>query len=353
MNILMRHSIDVFNSRYIAGWFLHFFNKDKPLHLRFISGGKKVGEIVANRYRKDVQLKRVHPTGFCGFDFSFPADVDITAHKSLDIYVDSQKKPFMKLSTADLKPALTQPIPKMLFMHIPKTAGTSFNSFMRMHVPEEAAAHHIEKYSSREYGSLARAKTYLAGHLPVHMLKQNFNMAEFDCYSIVRDPYRHLHSHLNWIKGIAAHKGSAFYKRHDPVIQKLAMKIAGLDFTDLKQVKNFIMCLQGFELDFFDNCQTRYFLDYRPDKVSVNDFKNTLTNIDLFNHVGLTEKYDQFKSAISSAYNLPEVSLPAAFNKTLYQPLYDCDSTDMREIFYPLIHSDLLLYETIEKRFTA
>lgn len=351
MNILLRHSIDVFNSRYIAGWILHFFQKDKPLQLSFVSGEKKVGEIIANRYRKDVQLKKVHPTGFCGFDFNFPTDVDITANKSLDIYIGSQKKPFIKLPTTDLKPALAHPIPKMLFMHIPKTAGTSFNSFMRMHLPAEAAAHHIEKYSSRKYGSLAEAKTYLAGHLRVEVLKKNFKMADFDCYSIVRDPYKHLHSHLNWLRSIAAQKGSAFYKQHDPVVQKLAMKIAELDFTDFQQVKKFVISLQGFELDCFDNCQTRYFLDYRPDKVSLNDFKNTLTNMDLFKHIGLTEKYEQFKSVVSSSYNLPEVSLPVSFNKTLHSRLYDCDSSDMREIFYPLIHADLLLYETVKARF--
>lgn len=351
MNIFVRHSIDVFNSRYIAGWFLHFFKTDKTITLRFVSGEKEIGEVVTNRYRKDVQLKKVHPTGFCGFDFNFPAEIDVTANKSLDIYIDGQEKPFKKLSTIHLEPAESHAIPPILFMHIPKTAGTSFNSFMRMHVPFDAASHHIEKFTSRKFSSLAEDKTYLAGHLRVEILKKHLNMAEFDCYSIVRSPYNHLHSHLNWLKGIAVQKGSAFFQQHGKEVQQLAIKIAELDFTDLRQVKKFVFGLQGFELDYFDNCQTRYFLDYRPEKVSLNDFQNTLTNMDLFKHIGLTEKYEQFKSVISSSYELPDVSLPDAFNKTMLPRLYDCNSDDMKEILYPLVHADMLLYDTIKARY--
>lgn len=351
MNIFIRHSIDVFNSRYIAGWFLQYFRKDRPIHLNFVSGENTIGEMIASRYRKDVQLKKVHPTGFCGFDFNFPTGLDITAHKTLDIHIDSKKKPFIKLSTAHLDPAQTQPLPKVLFMHIPKTAGTSFNSFMRMHVPFDAAAHHIENYSRNKFPALTKGKTYLAGHLRVEVLKKYFNLTDYDCYSIVRDPYNHLHSHLNWLKGIAVFKGSTFFQRHGKEVQQLAMKIVELDFTDFRQVKQFVFGLQGFELDYFDNCQTRYFLDYRPEKVSLGDFQNTLTNIDIFKHIGLTEKYDRLKTFISSSYDLPEVSIPVSFNKSMHPPLYDRNSDDMKEILYPLVHSDMLLYNMVKTRF--
>lgn len=351
MNLFVRHSIDVFNNRYIAGWFLHYFKKEQAIKLRFVSGNKKVGEVIANTYRKDVQFAKVHPTGFCGFDFNFPSEFDVTAYKNLEIYIDAQDKPFVKLPTTDLHQSVTQAIPPILFMHIPKTAGTSFNAFMRMHVPYDAASHHIENYSSRTYSSLAAENTYLAGHLRVEVLKKYFNMAEFDCYSIVRNPYNHLHSHLNWLKGIAVLKGTAFFKRHGKEVQQLALKIAELDFTDLEQVKKFVFGLQGFELDYFDNCQTRYFLDYRPEKVSLGDFQNTLSNIDLFKYIGLTEKYERFKFVISSSYDLPEMSLPDTFNKTMHPCLYDCFCEEMKEIFYPLVHADMLLYDRVKTCF--
>lgn len=351
MNLFVRHSIDVFNNRYIAGWFLHYFKKEQRITLKFVSGGRVIGEVTANLYRKDVELARVHPTGFCGFDFNFPPDVDLTLHKSLDIYIDGQQKPYMRLQTASLPKTVTHIIPPILFMHIPKTAGTSFNSFMRMHVPFDAALHHIENYSRLQYRQLAKEKKYLAGHLRIEVIKKYFDMAEFDCYTIVRNPYQHLHSHLNWLKGIAALKGSAFFQRHGRDVQQLAIKISELDFTDMSEVKKFVFGLQGFELDYFDNCQTRYFLDYRPEKVSLGDFKNTLNNVDLFNYIGITDRYERFRSVVSASYDLPEVTLPAAFNKTMHPRLYDCFCEDMKEIFYPLVHADLLLYDTIKTRF--
>lgn len=351
MNLFVRHSIDVFNNRYIAGWFLHFFKKEQAIKVRFVSGQRVIGEVTANQYRKDVELAKVHPTGFCGFDFNFPSDVDITMHHNLDIHIDGQEKPFVKLKTTTLPKSVNQALPQILFMHIPKTAGTSFNSFMRMHVPFDAASHHIENYSKSQYPALAEEKRYLAGHLRIEMIKKYFNMVEFDCYSIVRNPYEHLHSHLNWLKGIAVHKGSAFFQRHGKEVQQLAIKISELDFTDVCEVKRFVFGLQGFELDFFDNCQTRYFLDYRPKKVFRGDVQHTLHNLDLFKYIGLTEKYERFKSVISSSYDLPKVSLPVVFNKTLHPPLYDCSCDDMKEVLYPLVHTDLLLYSTIKNKF--
>ncbi len=176
-------------------------------------------------------------------------------------------------------------------------------------------------------------------------------MDRFDCYSIVRNPYSHLHSHLNWLKGIAVLKGSAFFQQHSKEVKKLAIKVAGLDFSKHSQIQKFVVGLKGYELDFFDNCQTRYFLDYRPEKVSHTDFHNTLENIELFTRIGLTEKYDQFKSFISSSYDLPEVSDISPVNKTMHPPLYDWDSDDMKEIFYSFVHADIHLYNTVQSRF--
>jgi hypothetical protein len=82
--------------------------------LRFASGNKEVDEVIANTYSKDVQLAKVHPMGLCGFDFNFPPEIDVTTHKNLEIYIDVQEKPFVKLPTTDLRQAATQAIPPIL-----------------------------------------------------------------------------------------------------------------------------------------------------------------------------------------------------------------------------------------------
>lgn len=352
MKLFIRHSIDVFNNRYIAGWFFHSFKKNTPLSLSFVSGNREVGNIEASLYRKDVQMKNVHPTGFCGFDYSFPEGVDITDSETLDIHLDGNARPFARLSTRRLQQGRAGDLPSILFMHIPKTAGTSFNAFMRLHVAREKQEHHIERFDTEKLVSLSREKTFLSGHLPVKDLKTLFEMEGIDCYSIVREPYRHLHSHLNWLKGIAANRGGAFFERHSKAVQKIALKIDRIDFTDPDQVAGYVEGLQGCELDFFDNCQTRYFLDYRPEKVSCDHFGQTLGNIELFRHIGLTEKYDRFREDIRSTYQLPEVNSPVLFNKAMQPILFDVKSSALREILKPLVKTDILLYDYIRERFS-
>jgi hypothetical protein len=274
-------------------------------------------------------------------------------NKTLDIHLDDETRPWLRLSTNYLQRTTTTDIPPVLFMHIPKTAGTSFNSFMRTHLPFNVMACHIEKYASDSFAALSRSKKYLAGHLTIEKFKNHFPISGFDCYSIVRSPYNHLHSHLNWLKGIATHSDSQFFKQHNTAVQQLAVKVSKVDFNNLLQVKKFVFGLRGFELYFFDNCQTRYFLDYCPQKVSRNDFQNTLENIDLFKYVGLTEEYDQFKEFVASTYRLPRVSLPEKINRMTGPRLYDPESKEIQEVLFPLVHTDMLLYGYISNHFSS
>lgn len=351
MNLLLRHSIDAFNCRYIAGWIFHSCKRTSPLRLHFVSGSERIGTIVANQLRKDVQHHTIHPSGLCGFDFNFPSGIDLRRNKTLDLYLDNRSRPFKRLSTKSLHAPDSKSLPPILFMHIPKTAGTSFNTFMRMHIQADGVENHIEQFPHDRYTILGMKKNYLAGHLPIGTLKHYFRLTKFDCFSMVRHPFHHLHSHLNWLRGIAANPRGEFFKQHNKTVQQLALKVRTLDFKNLAQVKNFVISLKAYELDFFDNCQTRYFLDYRPVKVSQSDFQQTVENIALFKHIGLTEQYGRFRDCISALYNLPVVSVPKKLNRAMFPRLYDPESSAFQEIFYPLVHADLLLYEYIRNRF--
>lgn len=325
----------------------------KPVKITFKSGGRTLGETYAKRHRKDVELKRVHPTGLCGFDFDFPSDVDITECETLDIYLNSSSRPFKRLSTKRLHVRHHQEMPPILFMHIPKTAGTSFNAMMRLYYPGDKAAFHIEGLPQQRYKEFAVEKNYLSGHLPVGKLKQFFSVKAYDCYSIIRTPFRNLHSHLNWLKGIARDRESVFFQQHNPAIQGLARKIDGIDFSSLQKVEKFVSELTGFERDFFDNCQTRYFLDYRPEVVTSADLPNALANIELFKYIGLTEKYDAFIQYIHNLYSLPHPPSQVICNASIVGKLYDDNLPDLQKIFLPLVETDLRIYKHVKERFSG
>ncbi len=349
--MFIRHSIDIFNSNYVSGWFFNRWNKKRNVKLTFKSGNNELGSTTADIYRKDLEIKRIHPTGFCGFNFNYPTDFDITAFATLDIFLDDNKKPFLQIPTTGLTKHQFQHLPNILFMHIPKTAGTSFNAFMRMHIPPSKIKIHLESHPSKEYPGLHRSHSYLAGHLTLEKLKTSFDLSGFDCFCILRSPDAHLHSHLNWLKGVAVHGNSEFFRQHNPVIQKLARKIADINFEQIDEIATFVKNIRHYELDFFDNIQTRYFLGYRPEKVDDKDYKNAADNLKFFKHVGRTETYKEFIQFIINYYQLPDTENPTVFNKAIEPPLYDITDPLVQEITAPLTATDKKLYTRVKALF--
>jgi hypothetical protein len=346
-----RYSVDIFNNRYISGWIFHRIWQTGDIILSFFSNDKKIGECSADNYRKDLQAKGIHPTGKCGFNFNFPSDFDVTQAATLDICLNGEKRPFLRLETAHLSPPVGHELPSLLFMHIPKTAGTSFNSFMRLQLPHEQIRIHIESLPLEKYCQLAANCSYIAGHLTLQKLKSCFDLSAFDSFTLIRDPHTHLHSHLNWLRGVGEHVNSGFFSQHNQTVQQLAKKIKGSDFSNIYKIEHFVSHLKDYELDFFDNMQTRYFLDHRPEKVSPSMLDEAEDNFGFFKHIGRTEQYSQFIKKFSSIYRIPVTDPPGSYNKAIEPALYDSADPVMQDIFSPLIETDLLLYSRIKTVF--
>ncbi len=348
--MFIRHSIDIFNNRYISGWIYSRLFPTQAVSLRFSCGGCEIGKVTADNYRKDLQIKGVNATGKCGFNFDFPVNTDFSQAPTLDIFINNRKKPFLRLSTEDFPPMTDHGLPKIMFMHIPKTAGTSFNSFMRLFVGHEKIRIHLESIDSGEYSRLAKDCMYLAGHLTLGKLQSFFDLSTFTCFTLIREPHAHLHSHLNWLMGIGRYEKSDFFNQHNKTIQALAKKVALLDFQDNGAVEHFVATLKNYELDFFDNCQTRYFLDYRPEKITTDHFEEVKKNLSVFKSIGITEQYDSFLEEFSSLFNLDTVERPTSFNKAIEPALYDISDDTMQHLFAPLLEADVLLYNQIKDR---
>ena len=318
-----------------------------------MADGIILGRFTNDGYRPDLLEQNLHPSGVCGFDFSFPEDFSPESCEWFALLFDSFSTPVVRIGCSQiemLKPTLSAPI---CFMHIPKTAGTSFNALARSCFSGDRFVTHIERLNEQELRQgLVRAH-YLAGHLPLYELERIVDLSNFELISIIREPYSHLHSHLNYVKGVrpSSTLEPHYNFRHNEAIKSLSDALNRIDFSSSAAIDRFVAGLQGFQLDFFDNIQTRYFLDYRPDRVGEEELRRACDNISRFSSVGLTESYERFKNRFCESIGVSPAEQRLRSNKSDFYHLFDVSDHSIREALAPLVRFDLRLYDCVSSQY--
>ncbi len=350
---LYRYSIDTFNGRFANGWCYHRLYKRKRLTLSIFGDGRLIGRTETGEFRKDLKKLGLHATGLCGFDYSFPPGFVAGHFHKLELFVTGLDTPLFTIRGTEVETLTPDQAQNVCFMHIPKTAGSSFNAFLRRCYPRDLYAPHLERLSADTLESVVESSRCLSGHLPWYRLRTLLKKKSCQLYSMIREPYRHLHSHLNYVRRICTDGGDeAHYDyQHNEAIRILAEKLVQVDFKDNRQTRDFVTDLTGYELDFFDNIQTRYFLDYRPERVGPEDYTNALETIKRFSQVGLTEQYERFVNRFCRDLELPpQAELQRANIAEKYQ-LFDTLNGSAQSPLEDLIEFDRLLYRHVAESF--
>jgi hypothetical protein len=350
---LYRFSIDRFNGRFISGWCYHRFRKSRPVNITAAVDGAVLGRFTNDAYRPDLVEQNLHPSGVCGFDFSFPSDFSPDSCGWFELLFDSFKTPVARVACSEiemLKPTLSAPI---CFMHIPKTAGTSFNALARSCFSGDRFFTHIERLDDQTLQEGLDRAHYLAGHLPLHELEQRVDLSGFELISIIREPYSHLHSHLNYVKGVRPSSRLELHYgfRHNETIKSLSDRLNRIDFRNCDAIRAFVAGLHDYQLDFFDNIQTRYFLDYRPDRVGEEELQMACSNTSRFSSVGLTETYERFKDRFCKSIGVSPSERKLQSNKSEFYELFDLSDQNIRDALAPLVQFDLQLYDHVSSQF--
>lgn len=353
---LVMHHIDVLNSEYVAGWCFYRLLPSKAACITIKRAGE-TGEFSTARAhcslpRQDVVDAGLHRSGRCGFLHAFdppltlesPSDHD---GETLVLTAAAGLSTLLKMPTNDIKPAL-RTSKSVFFMHIPKTAGTSFNNQVQEWFGHQKWHIHVEAITDACRRALLQPDHYVAGHLPLYQINQLIDtIEEVNLHTFVRDPVSQLHSHLAWLKGIGSRPEDAFFGQHQAVVRELALEMQTRILGTPRAVREFVNQLDGFEMDFFDNIQTRYFLDYRPDKVTERDLQQALGNRALFATIGLTEQYQEGLDQFGRYYGREPEAARSRHNPTRVAPLFDVRDPEIASALGPLIEFDQLLYEAI------
>lgn len=175
---------------------------------------------------------------------------------------------------------------KIFFIHIAKTAGSSFNAFLARHLNGED---HCEKYLNH-YGFFSefnhlKTLDYISGHLGLNIfVKNGFPRRDYFLMTFLRNPIDQLISHLNWVMCVYDF-GSDFFDTLPTDVQEISHELRSVDLynTDV-----FVSTLVKFQ-PLFQNCQSSYFKDNSyPLNASF-----VIERMSQLNMVGLTEYYEQ------------------------------------------------------------
>lgn len=357
MNIFYKISIDHVNGNYISGWCYHRLWKTRPLVLQLYRGGELIAETTCDRFREDLKALRLHPTGRCGFEFVSASENGFDTSQPLAIRVKGgagQLAEF-KLSTWMKRPPSSRQsfsirkksAETVVFMHIPKTAGTSFNTLAQSLYPGGSTISHIELVDTQSYPALLHNYRYISGHLRFGLLEQHFGGPKTVFYTIVRDPYKQLHSHLKWMIQTAQNPEEKFFKATNKVIYRLGLRIADIDFSSRRSLETFVNSLDDLEAAFLDNIQARYFLDDQPRRVCLDDMKTILANASRFRLIGVTERYEDFVNRFKNDNDLDGPVNLQQLNISKSTDLFDYRNEAIQEILKPLVTFDLRLHRRV------
>ena len=198
---------------------------------------------------------------------------------------------------------------------------------------------------------MAKTSHFLSGHVTLEHIPTIFK----DCqdvhrHSIVRQPLKQLHSHIGWVKGIALDPNGDFYRKHHSLVQDMGKDLFRTDLSNPVNLRQLAGSLDGFQIDFFDNIQTRYFLDYRPDRVSEKDCRNAIANISKFKTIGLTESLNRYTGEFCDFYGISQKPITSIHNPSKVKPLFDINDSASRDAIESLVQYDIALYDEIVRQ---
>lgn len=233
---------------------------------------------------------------------------------------------------------------KYFYIHVPKTAGSSLNTFLEKNVVRSIS--HAEG-SEKKLDDLILEYDLISGHISYTQVMNELDIRNVKTMITFREPFSYVVSHLCWVRKLADKGEEKRFSEHPKVFQDIALKMKEFDFSDPVELSSFIDYLEEIDFTYFHNTQTLY---------ASNDksVENAKLNIDRINFVGITEGLEDYFKIISLAFKWDlgfEPRNKVNVNSNKYG--LDLNNRGTKDVLYRLVDKDILVYEYATQRFKS
>ena len=237
-------------------------------------------------------------------------------------------------------------------MHIPKTAGSSINNFFGNIFGSEYSLFHLETIQDWETLSdtYFQPYVYIAGHTPFPRVSKRLEGGQWRTFSVIRDPFDHLISHISWVKNLV--RTPRRFRNSPRDVQKLSRRLNEINFNDVDDVAKFFHSPLGLALSMFDNRQVRYFSDPPDDEPATEkSFKDALITTQNFTFVGVFERLKEtIAYVVGNWFTGHAEFIPEFSHVNVYNPKVP-NHSNLKDVLEPFFRYDCLLYQFLVERF--
>jgi hypothetical protein len=236
----------------------------------------------------------------------------------------------------------------LLYVHIPKTAGSTVNKVLTEWCGDQRSIIHAETKTYWKESVKQNKLDYLSGHIPYVIFRKMKLLSAFKTAITFREPYSHVISHLSWIRALALEENRQRYEAHPEYIQQLSDKLASYDLACPDQITDAIKSFNHLEHRLLDNTQTRYIrTEVAKVAVDVADLADAIVNLRHFDFVGTDDDISGFLARIAAGYGI-EYKIEDRRENVLNNKFgLDINNPKIKEALLPLVKYDLELYDAV------